>query len=99
MMSLVIGLSVALGLGIAAARQNRKNQKMGASIEPVLRERGPLTLPVLAEALGMGSFYARGKVVLALSDLVNQGRVEVIPAPDGTPQLQKVNHIQYRWKG
>lgn len=50
----------------------------------------------LAGGLGMGGFLARGKVALALNELVNTGRVEVIDASRGTPQLEKVNHIRYR---
>ena len=95
-MSIVIGVSVAVGLAIAMARQGKKNAKLAESIEPLLKERGPMTLPALAEALGMGGFYARGKVALALNELVMAKRVEMIPAPEGTPQLKKVDHIQYR---
>jgi hypothetical protein len=97
-MTIAIGVSVAIGMVIAMSRQNKRNQDLVALIEPVLRERGPLTLPGLSEALGMGGFYARGKVVLALNELFARGAVELIPAPEGTPQLQKVNHIQYRWR-
>lgn len=93
---IVIALAIALGIGIAMARQRSQNQKLAPSIESRLREHGPQTLPELAGALGMGRFFTRGKVVLALGDLVNAGRVEVIDAPPGTPQLEKVNHIRYR---
>ncbi len=92
------GIAAGVGVAIAMYITSRRNRKIGVTIEPVLRERGPMTLPALAEALGMGGFYARGKVVLALNDLINAGKVEVIPAPEGTPQLQKVNHVQYRWR-
>lgn len=94
----VLGAAIALGIGIAMARQRSRNQKLAPSIEARLRERGPQTLPELAGALGMGGFFARGKVALALGDLVSGGRVEVIDAPAGTPQLEKVDHIRYRWR-
>jgi len=72
--------------------------KFADKIEPLLCERGSMTLMELASALGMPGFYARGKVVLALNDMVMQGRVEVVPAPAGTPQLKKVDFIQYRMR-
>ncbi len=67
----------------------------GAAIEAALRAQGALTLPALTEAVGLKGFSARGKVILALNDMVAQGKVRTIPAPDGTPQLQKVNFIKY----
>jgi hypothetical protein len=96
-----IASSVAVGLGllIANARQSKKNRDLAGKITPVLRDDGPQTLLGLADKLGMGGFYARGKVVLALNDMAAQGTVEVIPAPEGTPQLQKVKFIQYRLRG
>ncbi len=97
-MSIAVGVGVSIGIVAAASRQSKKNADIGARIEPVLREKGPLSLPALAEALGMGGFMARGKVVLALNELSTSGKVEVIPAPEGTPQLEKVKHILYRWR-
>ena len=94
-LNVVIAVSVAVGIGIAMMRLGRRNERLGAMIEPLLRERGPMTLPALSEALGMGSFLSRGKVVLALQEMIAQGKVEVIPAPAGTAQLDKVNHIRY----
>jgi hypothetical protein len=94
----VVFLSIMIGIGIAVRITRRRNAKLAPSIEAQLRQGGPQTLPALAGALGMGGFFSRGKVVLALNELVAAGRVEMIPAPEGTPQLQKVNHIQYRWR-
>jgi ABC-type proline/glycine betaine transport system permease subunit len=96
--SIIIAVSVAIGVGIAMALQGKKNRSLAALIEPLLRERGAMTLPALAEALGMGSFLSRGKVAMALNELCTAGTVVVIPAPEGTAQLDKVNHIQYRWR-
>ncbi|APR80525.1 Hypothetical protein A7982_05872 [Minicystis rosea] len=92
----VLVLAIVAGITISTMLQRARNKKLALSIEPILRERGPLTLPELATAMGMGGFYARGKVALALNDLAVAGQVEIIPAPEGTPQLQKVNHIRYR---
>ena len=89
-------VGVAIGIVIAMALQSRKNKKLALALEPTLREKGPMTLPALSETLGMANFYARGKVGLALNELVSQRLVEVIPAPEGTPQLQKVKFIQYK---
>ena len=47
----------------------------------------------------MNSFMGRGRVVLALNELIQAGQVAVNDAPAGTPQLEKVKHITYRWAG
>jgi len=94
-----VGLAAAVGVIIANQLQRKRNQKLAPAIEAALREQGPLTLPVLSEAVGMKGFMARGKVALALNDMVAQGKLRAIPAPDGTPQLQKVNHIKYELTG
>lgn len=95
---LVIAVSVMIGIGISVAITRRRNAKLAPSIEAQLRRGGPQTLPALAQALGMGGFFSRGKVVLALNDLAAAGHVDIIPAPEGTAQLQKVHHILYRWR-
>src|SRR5512141_1119278 len=84
-MTIAIAVGVAIGLLLAVGRQGARNRELAARIEPLLRERGPQTLPELGEALGMGGFLARGKVAMALNDLVLAGKVEVLPAPVGTP--------------
>ena len=97
--TIAIPAGVVIGLVIHQIRQGRKNAALAARILPVLTERGPLTLPVLAEALGMGSFMARGQVALALNRMISEGKVETIDAPPGTPQLKKVDFIQYKLRG
>jgi hypothetical protein len=98
--TLIIGV-IAGGIGayFATRSQRKKSQKLMPSIEAALRAQGPLTLPALSEAIGLKSFYARGKVVLALNDMVAQKKVRLIPAPDGTPQLKKVNLVKYELTG
>ena len=96
MESYVIGIGVGIGLAIAATLTSKRGQALATRIEPILRERGPLVLQEVADALDMGGFYARGKVVLALNEMVTAGQVAVIDAPEGTPQLEKVKHIRYR---
>jgi hypothetical protein len=59
---------------------------------------GPATLPELAEALNMTGLLAKGKVVMALQEMTSKGRIEVLDAPQGTPQLEKVKFIKYKLK-
>jgi len=94
--SLWIGLAVGIGVAIALLLQRKKSGKLEEKIVPVLKERGELTLADLAEAVGLGSFMGRGKVAMALNEMVAGKRVEIIPAPEGTPQMEKVKHIKYR---
>jgi len=93
----MIGIGVAAGLGayLATRSQHKANAALAPSIMAALQAQGGLTLPALTEAIGLKGFSARGKVMMALNDLVGQKKVRIIPAPDGTPQLQKVNFIKY----
>src|ERR1051325_8095415 len=94
-----IGLATAIGVIVANQLQRKRNQKLAPAIEAALRAQGPLSRPVLSEAVGFRGFIARGKVALALNDMVAQGKVRTIAAPEGTPQLQKVNQIKYEVTG
>ena len=93
----MIGIGFAAGLGayLATRSQHKTNERLAPSIEAALGAQGALTLPALTDAIGLKGFTARGKVMLALNELVAQKKVRIIPAPDGTPQLQKVNFIKY----
>ena len=93
---IVVGASVGVGVMIAASRQRSASQGIAANIEPLLRARGPMTLPQLQEALAMQSFSGRGKVAMALNAMVAAQTLEVVEAPPGTPQLEKVKVIQYK---
>jgi hypothetical protein len=97
--SIWIGIAVGVGVAVALMLQRKKSGKLEERIVPVLTQRGALTLGELAEALGLGSFMGRGKVALALNEMAAGKRVEIIPAPEGTPQLEKVKHIKYRLPG
>lgn len=92
---LVKTVAVTIGIVIAWWILGRRNAKLAPRIQASLAERGPQTLHELASALGMGGFYARGKVVLALNEMIQRREVVVLEAPPGTPQLQKVHHIRY----
>jgi hypothetical protein len=93
----MIGIGVAAGLGayLATRSQHKTNAALAPSIVAALQAQGALTLPALTDMIGLPGFSARGKVMMALNDLVGQKKVRIIPAPDGTPQLQKVNFIKY----
>jgi hypothetical protein len=92
------GVGVTIGLAIHQRRQRKKNVSLWASLEPVL-QKGPATLQELADGANLGGFLAKGKVVLALQEMTTSGRVEVIDAPPGTPQLEKVKFIKYKLTG
>lgn len=94
---IAVGAAVGIGLFIASRRQQEKNADLWSLIEPALRS-GPLSLPDLVSALGMRGLSARGKVALALNERVTQGALDVLEAPAGTPQLEKVKLIKYRLK-
>jgi hypothetical protein len=94
--NMIIGAIAGAAAAYFVTLSNRKkSQKLAPTIEAALRTQGALTLPALAEAIGFKGLMARGKVAMALNEMITQKKVRVIPAPDGTPQLQKVNHIKY----
>lgn len=64
-------------------------------IEAMLRTSGPLTLKQVAANVGKDSLMGRGSVAQALAALQSIGKVKVNPAPEGTPQLKKVDVITY----
>lgn len=81
------------------AVMNKGKAKAGTGlpgqIEQVLRGAGPLTLKELAGRVGKGSFMGRGDVAQALAALQSVGKIKTNPAPEGTPQLKKVDFITY----
>jgi len=94
-MPLVIGASVAVGVAIATALAGKRNAVLAPKIEQHLATHGPCNLRELADGIGMTGFSARGKVVMALNEMVMGKSVLVTEAPAGTPQLKKVDHIKY----
>lgn len=93
------GIAAAIGVLISQRLQAKKNKALAPAIEAALRAQGALTLPGISDSMGMKGVMARGKVAMALNDLVTQGKVRVIQAPAGTPQLQKINFIKYELVG
>lgn len=95
----VIGMTSALGALFSVRRQKKKAHQMVPAIEAALRAHGALSLPAVGEAIGFKGLMARGSVMFALEELRKAGKIRIIPAPDGTPQLQKINFIKYELTG
>ncbi|MDO9017154.1 MAG: hypothetical protein Q8S73_12285 [Deltaproteobacteria bacterium] len=90
------GIGVGIGLAIHQSRQSKKNASLSVQITAALGAKGPRTLAELSEDVGLPGFMGRGKVTLALGEMQQSGAVVIIEAPEGTPQLKKVDFIRYR---
>jgi hypothetical protein len=80
---------------LAVMVTQRRGNKTALEVLPLLRDRGPLTIPEIMEQLGLVGFSAQGKVVMALDTLIRAGNVEERPVPAGTPQLEKIKVRKY----
>lgn len=80
---------------LAVMVSTRRGNKTAHEVLPLLRDRGPLTIPEIMEQLGLVGFSAQGKVVMALDSLIRAGKVEERPVPPGTPQLEKIKVRKY----
>jgi predicted transcriptional regulator len=80
---------------LAVMVSQRRGNKTALEVLPLLRERGPLTIPDIMDQLGLVGFAAQGKVVTALDSLIRAGSVEEQPVPPGTPQLEKIKVRKY----
>jgi len=80
---------------LAVMVSQRRGNKTALEIVPLLRDRGPLTIPEIMEQLGLVGFTAQGKVVMALDSLIRASTVEERPVPPGTPQLDKIKVRKY----
>ena len=97
---ILYGIIGAVSAVIVGMITQRRNAQLTPLIDDKLRASPDgLTVPQLQEALAMKGFSARGKVIMALGEMANAGRVETIEAPAGTPQLEKINVIRYRLRG
>jgi hypothetical protein len=65
-----------------------------ARIEPLLRERGGMTLDELATALGTNVF-AKGYLMQALDQLAAEGKLTKTPPPKGHPALRIGRDTRY----
>ncbi len=91
----LIGASAGGTAALAVMVSQRRGNKTASEVLPLLRERGPLTIPEIMEQLGLVGFSAQGKVVMALDSLIRAGSVEERPVPPGTPQLEKIKVRKY----
>ncbi|MDQ3031522.1 MAG: hypothetical protein M3Y87_03830 [Myxococcota bacterium] len=93
------GAVIGLIVGLAMFFWNRRNAKLGTglagTIEEALTGREPQTLAEVASSVGKDSFIGRGEVAQALNALASVNKVRIHQAPDGTPQMKKVDFIRY----
>jgi len=91
----IIGLVVGIVMVFVQRSRAQKGTGIAGELERVLADGKALTLAEAAEAVGQSSFLGRGKVAQSLNALSAVGKVRIIPAPDGTPQMKKVDFIRY----
>lgn len=91
----LIGLAVAVAIMIMNKSQAKSGTGLPGEIETKMRGKGPMTLKQISVLVDKDSFMGRGKVVQAIGGLQSAGKIKMTPAPEGTPQLQKVDHITY----
>lgn len=95
----VIGVVVALIMILQSRHQAKRGSGLPGEIERAMQGKGSLNLLEIAKLVGRESFWRRGYVAQAVEALVKTGKLRMIPAPPGTPQLQKVNVIKYELSG
>jgi hypothetical protein len=95
----IIGLVVGLVMFLLNRRNAQQGTGLAGTIEEAMRGREPLTLAEVAKAVNKDSFFGRGEVAQALGALVSVQKMRVIEAPEGTPQLKKVDFIRYERVG
>ncbi len=91
----IIGCVVALTMMMLNRSKAKKGTGLPGNLEQALRGQPPKTLKQIAALVGKDSFMGRGEVAQALAALQSIGKVRTIPAPEGTPQLKKVDFITY----
>lgn len=91
----IIGCVVALVIMVINKRKATKGTGVPGQIEQALQGKGPLTLKEIGALVGKDSFMGRGEVAQAIAALQSVGKLKMNPAPDGTPQLKKVDFITY----
>lgn len=91
----IIGCVVALALMVINKSRATKGTGLPGQIEQALQGKEPMTLRQIGALVGKDSFMGRGQVAQALAALESIGKVKTTPAPEGTPQLKKVDFITY----
>ncbi len=96
---MLTGALIGVIVAVAMMAINRSKAKSGTGlpgkIEQAMRGKGGMNLKDISALMGLDSFMGRGKVVQALAGLQSAGKVKMTPAPAGTRQLEKVQHIKY----
>lgn len=94
------GALIGLLTAMAMIFWHRRNAKLGTGlageIDRALADGSALTLAEVMARVGKSGFWGRGQVVQALGGLTGIQKVKVLPAPEGTPQLKKVDFIRYQ---
>ena len=91
----IIGVVVVLVMAVMNKSKAKSGTGLPGQVEQALRGSGAMTLKQIAAKVGKDSFMGRGDVVQALAALQSIGKIKTNPAPDGTPQLKKVDFITY----
>jgi hypothetical protein len=91
----IIGCVVALVIMAMNKGKAKQGTGLPGQVEQALQDKGPLTLKQVGALVGRDSFMGRGQVAQALAALQSIGKVKTNPAPEGTPQLKKVDFITY----
>lgn len=92
----IIGVVVVLIITMLNRSKAQKGTGLPGQIEQRLRGKEPMTMKQIAALVGKDTFLGRGEVAQALAALQNVGKVRTHQAPDGTPQLKKVEFITYQ---
>ena len=96
---MIQGALIGLVVGLAMMFWNRRNAQQGTglagTIETALRGQPPSTLAEVATLMNKNTFLGRGEVAQALNGLIAVNKVKSHPAPEGTPQMKKVDFIRY----
>ncbi len=80
---------------IAVLFTHRRGVRPRVDVMPVLRARGPSTIPDIMTALGLEGIQAEGQVVHALDALVRAGKVAEGAVPRGIPLTNKIRVRRY----
>jgi len=91
----IIGCVVAVVIMVMNKSKATKGTGLPGQIEQALQGKGPMTLKQIGALVGKDSFMGRGQVVQSLAALESIGKVKTNLAPEGTPQLKKVDFITY----
>jgi ABC-type siderophore export system fused ATPase/permease subunit len=87
-------ISVALATSFVMPRLVSGQRKRVAQIEPLLRERGGMTLNEIASELGT-SVFAKGYLMQALDKMVADGTLIKVPPPKGHPRFRIFKDTKY----